>query len=208
VCITGAGDRAFCSGADLAADMSSRGAAGAVRLFAELMKTMDATGTPLVASVNGYCMAGGMGLMLGCDIAVATEDAKFGTPEVRSGLFPMVIAPVIVRHVGPKRAMEMLFAARRYTAPQAEAMGLINRAVPAAQLDAEVQKVIDDILSGGPMAIAAGRRAMARTRNRNLSLPEASDELAEEFLKLLTTEDALEGISAFLQKRTPEWKGR
>jgi enoyl-CoA hydratase len=206
IVVTAAGEKVFCAGGDLAADFSGDGVEGGVQGFADLVTTMDGLGTPLVARVNGHCMGGGMGLMLGCDLAVACDDVEFATPEVKIGLFPMMIAPLVIRHAGWKRGMEMLFTGRRIGAKEAESLGLVNRAVPRSELDAAVSEIVEAVLANGPAAISLGRRALARVRN--LPVEAATEYLGKQLLEVIKTEDASEGIQAFFQKRRPEWKGR
>ena len=136
---------------------------------------------------------------------VTTMDG-LGTPEVKIGLFPMMIANLVIRHAGYKRGMEMIFTGKRIGAQQAESMGLINRAVLRDQLDAAVDETIAAILKNGPAAISLGRRALAHVRN--LPVAEATEYLGKQLLEVIKTEDASEGIQAFFQKRKPEWKGR
>jgi len=206
IVLTAAGEQAFCAGGDLAGDLGDGGVAETAQTFAALMTTMDALGTPLIARVQGHCVGGGVGLMLGCDLAVAADDVRIGTPEVRSGIFPMMIAPLIERHVGPKRAAELFFTGRRILAPEALEWGLLSRCVPRAELDATVDGLIGAILAVSPSAVRIGRKALAATRH--LAVKEAAPLLGEKLVEVLSTEDAMEGISAFLQKRKPEWKNR
>ncbi len=206
VVLTGAGEAAFCAGGDLGGELAGGGVEDVTRAFAELVRTLDGLGTPLVARVNGHAMGGGLGLVLGCDLAVAADDVKLGTPEVRSGLFPMMIAPLVERHVGPKRAAELLFTGARVDAPTALAWGLVNRVAPRAGLDAAVDELAEAVLTASPTAVRVGRRALAATRGRQLH--EALPALAERLLEVLSSQDAAEGISAFLEKRPAAWKNR
>lgn len=207
VVITGAGEKAFCSGADLASAMASGGTPlDATRKYAGLLKKMAAFPKPLLARVNGHCLAGGLGLMLSCDMVYAREGSKFGTPEVKVGLFPMMIGALIFRNARRKKALEMIYTARMYSAAEAEDMGLITRAYAAEELDPAVDGTIADIADRGPLAIKVGRKALAEVEDMDLG--DALDHLCDQLAVLMQSEDAAEGLTAFLEKRKPEWKGR
>lgn len=206
VCITASGDKAFCSGADLAGAMESGDQLSGAYKFAALLKKMAAFSKPLVARVNGHCMAGGMGLMLSCDLVYAREDVKFGTPEVKVGLFPMMICALIFRNAARKKALEMVFTAKNLSSAEADAMGLITRACSVDDFDRTVEETLAAIASRAPLAITFGRQAIAAVES--LSLEESLDYLCDQLRQLAQTEDAAEGMTAFLQKREPVWKGR
>lgn len=207
LCFTGAGEKAFCSGADLVSALSGGGdiKAGAHH-YALLLKRMARMGKPLVARVNGPCLAGGMGFMLSCDIVIAREDAWFSTPEINVGIFPMMIGALIYRHVGRKKAMEMVLTGRRIPAPEAERIGLITRAVPPEKLDEAVEESLRSLAEKSPLGIAIGKRAFYEMAD--LPFAEALDHLCEALGEVAATEDAAEGITAFLEKRKPLFKGR
>jgi enoyl-CoA hydratase/carnithine racemase len=206
ICITAVGEKSFCSGADLAASFDgSEHTAGAAK-YAALLKRMAIFPKPIVGRINGHCLAGGMGLMLSCDIVYSQDGAKFGAPELNVGLFPMMIGALIFRNADRKKALEMIYTARMLTAVEAEEMGLITRAVAKDQLDQVVQEALDAIAAKAPVALAIGRSALAAAQD--LSLPEALDYLSAKLGEVVATEDAKEGLMAFMQKRKPEWKGR
>lgn len=206
VCVTAAGEKAFCSGADLSTSFHGADHIAGARTYATLLKRMSAFPKPIVARVNGHCLAGGLGLMLSCDIAYAADTAKFGTPEVTVGLFPMMIGALIFRNAMRKKALEMIYTARMLTAAQAEEMGLITRAVPREELDSAVNDTLNAIATKAPLAIAMGRRAFHATKDRPLE--DALDYLCDQLGSVVATEDAKEGLLAFVQKRQPQWKGR
>ncbi|MFH2009276.1 MAG: enoyl-CoA hydratase-related protein [bacterium] len=205
LCITGAGKKSFCSGADLTS-LGGGDPAEAMRAYAALLKRMDDYPKPLVARVDGHCLAGGTGLLLSCDIAYARQSVMFGTPELNVGLFPMMIGKLIFRAASRMKAMEMIYTGRKLTAAEAEEMGLITRAYPDEELDAAVQHTLDAIAEKAPVAARIGRQALAAVAAMDLG--EALDYLCDKLGEVLTTEDAMEGLMAFLQKRKPEWKGR
>jgi enoyl-CoA hydratase/carnithine racemase len=206
VCLTGAGDKVFCSGADLGSAFSGdEGVPGPVA-YARLLRRMLTFPKPLVARVNGHCLAGGLGLVLACDLAYAREDVRFGTPEVKVGLFPMMVAPLLLRSVPRKRAMELVLTAEPVDGREAAAIGLVTRAVPPGDLDATVDKALAAVCANAPVAIRMGREAIGAVDGRPAA--EVLESLAGRLADLLATGDAAEGLAAFLEKRAPQWKGR
>ena len=205
VLVTGAGDKAFCSGADLGGAVAGEGQDPYQR-YADLLKMIAGFSKPTVARINGYCLAGGMGFMLGCDIVIARDDARFGTPEVNVGLFPMMIGALIFRNVLRKKAMEMTLLGEMLTAKEALKMGLITRCVPYEKLDASVDTVLETLCSKSPIGLRLGKEAFHAMAD--MPLEEALDYLSGMLGKVVATEDAVEGITAFIEKRKPEFKGR
>ena len=161
-------------------------------------------GKPTIARVNGTCLGGGVGLMLGCDLVVASEDATFGTPEIKVGLFPMMIMASIFRNVPRRKGLELVLLGKRFTASEACAMGLINEAVPPGDLDARVQALAEELASKPPHAMRLGLEAFAR--QGDMALEEALPYLQDMLGRCFTTPDFQEGIQAFLQKRAPQWR--
>lgn len=205
VCLTGAGTKAFCAGADLGGGMDAD-SREVFESYANLLKRLAGFPKPTVARVNGYCMAGGMGIMLACDMVIACEDAKFGTPEVNVGLFPMMIGALIYRNVLRKKAMEMVLTGSRLTAQEAMAMGLITRVVPREDLDAEVGALLDALVARSPIGMKIGKEAFHAMAD--MPFETAVDYLAGKLAEVAATDDAREGILAFLEKRTPKFVGR
>ncbi len=214
VVLTGAG-KVFSAGGDLnqmggggnpleAGPSENRRAGTFVDL--NLMLTGDGIGKPTIAKVNGHAMAGGLGLVVACDLAIAADDAQFATPEINVGLWPMMIMSTIFRNVPRKRAMEMILTGDRVDAATAEKIGLITRAVPRDHLDAEVQALCDKICQKSPLVMQRGLDAFHKMQD--MELEPALRLLEGELLHVLGTEDAAEGLMAFLQKRPPVWKGR
>ncbi len=206
VCITGIGDKVFCSGADLISTVGGEGRTDGIEKFVELLKKFASFSKPLTARVNGHCVAGGIGLILSCDMVYAREGVKFGTPEVNVGLFPMMITALIFRNARRKKALEMIYTAKMLSAREAEDIGFVTRAVPAEDLDRVVHETLKVIATKAPLAMRLGRRALAATQD--MELDEALDYLCVQFGAIAGTEDAKEGLAAFLEKRDPVWRGR
>ena len=207
VCVTGSGEKAFCSGADLAGGLSGDADSQAlIERYARLVSRLAAFPKPTVARINGYCLAGGTGFMLGCDIVIAKASAKFGTPEVNVGLFPMMIGALIFRNVPRKKAMEMIMLGEKLMADQALAMGLITRVVPDAEFDVEVQTVLSALAGKSPVGMRLGKAAFAAVEQ--MPLEEAVLYLGGQLAEVASTEDAREGIMAFLEKRSQQFTGK
>jgi enoyl-CoA hydratase len=210
VVLTGAGEQAFCAGGDLSP--SGMLAAGMLGMhedrhaFVEVFRAMRGLGKPIVARVQGHCLGGGLGLMLACDLAVAAQSATFGTPEIKVGLFPMMIMAHIFRNVGRKRGMEMILTGERMGAEEAAGMGLVNRVVPDDQLDQAVRELAGRVAGYSPAVLKLGRDAFYA--QEDLSFDDAMTYLHTQLTINTLAEDAAEGIAAFIGKREPRWKGR
>jgi enoyl-CoA hydratase len=208
--LTGAGDKAFCAGGDLGGrGFLQRGFAERHydrRSFADLFRRLNRLGKPVIARVRGHCLAGGFGLAIGCDLVVASDDSSFGTPEVRRGLMPMMIMATIFRNIGRKKGMELLLTGERISAAEAERLGLINYAVPAAELDAKVDELAARIAAMSPAVVRLGRDAFYAMSDMHFD--QALEYLQAMLTVNLGTDDAAEGVRAFLEKRDPVWKGR
>lgn len=208
VVLRGAGERAFCTGADLkeraAMSPAERGAHTAE--IAAAANALAALPVPIVAAIGGYALAGGLELALACDIRIAAQDAVFGLTEVQVGIFPGAGGPVrLPRLVGPGKARELIFSGRRIDAAEALACGLVERVVPAGQLDVEVDLLATHIRDAAPLAV----RAVKRVLDRAGDLPEA-EALAyadEERRPLDVTRDYAEGLAAFGERRKPRFIG-
>ena len=205
ILITGSGEKAFCSGADLAGAADGKIEKGFKR-YAGLLKKLAGYPKPVVARINGACMAGGMGLMLACDMVIAKNEATFGTPEVNVGLWPMMIGALIYRNVLRKKAMEMVLLGERLSAAQAVELGLITRSVPAENLDAEVEQVLQSLAAKSPIGMKIGKEAFYAMAD--MPFEEAVDFLSGKIAEVAATEDAAEGITAFIEKRRPVFKGK
>ena len=211
VCLTGAGEKSFCAGADLGAigaalEAGPMGAHEARRSYVKLLLELARLGKPVVACVNGSALAGGLGLLAACDLAVAADDARFGTPEVDLGLFPyMALAPL--QRILPRRvALELVLAAKKIDAAEAQRIGLVNDVAPRAQLQERTQKLLDLLAAKSPTALKLGRRAFYATQD--LPYEAQLEALCSQLSLNALSEDTAEGVSAFLEKRPPSFKGR
>lgn len=174
--------------------------------FPKLCLTLEKMSKPVVAKVVGGALAGGMGLMMTCHVCLAADDAQFGTPEIKRGLWPMMIMRPIFACLPRKKAVEMILTGRTIDAAEAERLGIITRAVPAAQLDAEVRALTETLAGASPAIIRLGLNAM--NQQFRMSSEEAYFYLEGQLKECAKTEDFKEGIMAFAQKRKPVWKGR
>jgi enoyl-CoA hydratase/carnithine racemase len=205
VLVTGAGDKAFCTGAQLGDGMSG-GGGKVFEEYARLLKRLATFPKPTVARVKGFCLAGGMGFMLACDLVMASDDSVFGTPEVNVGLWPMMIGALIFRNVPRKKAYEMIMLGGRLNAAEALSMGLITRVVPASELDAHVDAVLASLAAKSPIGMRIGKEAFHKAES--MPLGEALDFLSGKLVEVASTQDAREGITAFLEKRQPVFTGK
>jgi enoyl-CoA hydratase/carnithine racemase len=209
VVLTGAGDKVFCAGADLggfAADVPLVAKHFASDLFLEFFRLMPRLGKPSLCAVNGHVLAGGMGLALSCDLVVAKEGATFGTPEINVGAFPYMIMAIIYRNVPRKKVNEMMLLGERLSAEQAVEFGLANKVVPAAEFEAAVAEWAGKLASKSPVLMRLGHDAMYR--QQDMAVDDALDYLRSQLSLTFSTEDIVEGVTAFFEKREPEWKGR
>lgn len=207
--LTGAGEKAFCAGAELK-DVPKSG----LEYWAEDrpggfggIACRTSLDIPIVARVNGYALGGGFVMLFGCDVVVASETAQFGLPEARVGRVPLDGGMVLLQRKIPHNlAMGVMLSGRRFSATEMAAYGIVNEVVPANDLDAAVDRWVDDIVACAPLSL----RAIKQTVNRTAHLPpgEAQALKLPALTRALQSEDAEEGVLAFQEKRTPVWKGR
>ena len=209
VVLTGAGEKAFCAGADLggfAAELAPIEKHFASDLFLEYFRLMPRLGKPSLCAVNGHCLAGGLGLALSCDLLIAREGAAFGTPEINVGAFPYMIMAIIYRNVPRKKVNEMMLLGERLSAEQAVEYGLANKVVPAAEFEAAVAEWAGKLAAKSPVLMRLGHDAMYR--QQDMAVDDALEFLRSQLSLTFSTEDIVEGVTAFFEKREPNWKGR
>ena len=198
----------FCAGHDLS-EMIGRDPAFYRHVFdvcCELMETIQAIPQPVIAQVHGIATAAGCQLAATCDLVVASEDARFATPGVKIGLFCSTPMVALSRSVGQKKSMEMLLTGEFVSAEEALAEGLINKVVPAQELEAKTRKLAEQIAEASPLVVGVGKQAFYR--QLEMSTEQAYAYTKEVMSFNATFADAQEGMCAFLEKRTPKWKGR
>jgi enoyl-CoA hydratase len=174
--------------------------------FVDLFKLIGALGKPTVCAADGHVLAGALGIALACDLIVASERASFGTPEINVGTFPFMIMALIYRNVPRKKANELLLLGERWSAQEALAAGIVNRVVPANELDAAVGEWARKLAGKSPVIMRLGKEAMRR--QLDMPLDDALDYLRAQLSLAMSTQDIVEGVSAFFEKREPQWKGR
>jgi enoyl-CoA hydratase/carnithine racemase len=209
VVLTGAGDKAFCAGADLGGIADGEGAAALHEgrgALADVFRAMGSLGKPTIARVRGYALAGGFGLAMACDLVIAADDAQFGTPGINVGLWPYMITVPLLRAMPPKVALELMMTGRRVNAAEAAELGFVTKVVPVADLDASVDELAADLAAKSPVIMRWGRNSFYRVLE--MRADDALDYLQGMLTVTTATEDSAEGIAAFAEKREPRWRGR
>jgi enoyl-CoA hydratase len=207
IIITGAGDKAFCAGADIKEFIDNPNLVNwqQYEAYAKLCTVFSSLGKPSIAAVRGLALAGGCGLAIYPDITIASENAKFGTPEIKVGVWPMMVSASLLRAVGRKRALEMMFTGDIIDAAEAERIGLVNKIVPDDQLEKAATDLANRLKKNSAAIMRLGRDAFYTMMD--MEFDKAIEYLREMIVVLLGTEDAQEGCNAFVEKRNPVWKG-
>jgi enoyl-CoA hydratase/carnithine racemase len=211
IVLRGAGGN-FCAGADLGSGLMSGARPSFLELhqgrgeYARTLVEIMACPKPVLAAIEGYCLAGGIGLCLASDIAVARDDAQFGTPEIKRGLWPYMVTALLIRNVGRKRALELCMLGERISAIEAERIGLINHAVPEGEFQQKVDDTASRLASMSPAIMALGKGSFYRIAD--MTTEDALAYLQSQLTLNAQTEDIVEGVTAFFEKREPRWKGR
>ncbi len=209
VVLTSTHEGVFSSGGDLkgfAADVPLAHKFEGIRRFPELFTLIGTLGKPSLCAANGHVLAGALGLALACDLVVAKEGVRFGTPEINVGVFPFMIMALIYRNVGRKKTNELLLLGDQVSAEEAERIGIVNRVVPAEDFDAVVADWASRLAAKSPLLMRMGKDAMFR--QQDMALADALEYLRAQLALAFATEDIQEGVRAFMEKREPVWSGR
>ena len=209
VVVLGGRGKHFSAGADLnwmkrAAQFTEAQNLDDARKFAGMLRTLAQMGKPTIARVQGAALGGGTGLTAACDMAVAASNAQFSTSEVRFGIIPSAISPYVLRAIGPRHALRYFQSAERIDAGRALAIGLVGDVVPPEELDACLDKLVDALLAGGPLAQKAAKELIAAVDGQKID-EIISEETARRIARQRATDEAKDGIAAFLDKRPPAW---
>jgi enoyl-CoA hydratase/carnithine racemase len=205
IVLTGAGQKAFCAGADLSGGTGvfTRGLDEPMTDFGRLARTVREIGVPLIARVNGACVAGGMGLMALCDLAVVADHARFGLPEFKVGVFPMQVLVYLRTMLHVRHINELCLTGELIDAARAREIGIANVVVPAEQLDAAVDTLVQRFSAASPVALRRGKLAIAAMQT--MAFPEALAFAEAQITLASLTDDAAEGLAAFNERRPPRW---
>ncbi len=174
--------------------------------FPALFRAIGQLGKPTLCAANGHVLAGALGLALACDLIIARDDARFGTPEINVGVFPFMIMALIYRNLGRKKTNELLLLGEQIDAHEAERIGLVNKVVPAEEFDAAVAEWAGKLASKSPLLMRLGKDAMYR--QQDMAFDDALEFLRAQLSLAFSTEDIQEGVKAFFEKRDPVWTGR
>ena len=209
VVLTSTHESTFSSGANLggfAADVPLIHRHLGTARFPQLFRLIGELGKPTICAANGHVLAGALGIALACDLIIAKEQATFGTPEIYVGAFPFMIMALIYRNVPRKRTNELLLLGDRISAQEAKEAGIVNKVVPAEEFEAAVGEWATKLASKSPVIMRLGKDAMFR--QQDMAFLDALEYLHAQLSLALSTEDIVEGVTAFFEKREPQWKGR
>ncbi len=211
IVLTGAGEKAFCAGMDLGGgevlQMSFLDRHELQREFIYLFKRIKSLKKPLIGRIQGHALGGGFGLMCACDLVVAAKDVQCGTPEINLGLFPYIIMATLVRVTNnQKKLLEMMYTGERISAEEAKELGFVSEVAEREELDRKVEEITEKINRKSPAILRLGRRAFYTVRD--MEFEKAMEYLSGMLALNMQAEDMIEGVSAFMAKREPQWKGR
>jgi len=206
VIITGVGDRAFSAGVDIRDHLPDK-VSSTLSVFNRVFYTLRSLDKPTIAVVNGVALGGGCELAMGCDMIIASEKAQFGQPEITVGAIPPVAVVLLPKLIGPAKAFELILTGDVITAAEAKQIGLVNKVVPSEKLEEAVTELVSRLREKSPVVLKLTR--MSLRQMLDVDFKKELEEVTGIYLNLLMhTEDAVEGLKAFIEKRKPQWKGK